>query len=124
MGIHSEFLPARTSRKDQAYDFIKRYILREGRSPTMEDVGAALGVSDTRAKALVKKLSAEKMIVRPAGGQRAITIPGLLEQHLIEQLRAQGVIVDEDFLIDGVARAFPKGHLPLVAVIEHIPDAQ
>ncbi len=121
MGIHVEVLPALPSRKLQAYEFIKRYILRERRSPTMDEIAIALGVSDTRAKALVRKLSLDKMIVRPAGGQRAITIPGLIEQDLLDRLHGMGVKVNADFL-NGAVGAFPKGHLPLVAIIEHVPD--
>lgn len=118
MGIHVEVLSARPSRKHQAYDFIKSYILREGRSPAMGEIAIALGVSDTRAKALVKKLALERMISRAAGAQRGISIPGLMEQHIAERLRAAGLRMDDDF---GPA-PFPQGHLPLVAIIEHVPD--
>lgn len=118
MGIHVEVLTARPSRKQQAYEFIKSYILREGRSPAMGEIAVALGVSDTRAKALVKKLAQELMINRAAGAQRGISIPGLMEQHIAERLRAAGVRMDGDF----AASAFPQGHLPLVAIIEHIAD--
>lgn len=119
MGDWVEVLPVLPRRKQQAFEFIRRYLLSHGRSPTMEDIAIALGVSDTRAKALVKKLAAEKMIVRPPGGQRAITIPGLIEQHLLDRLHALGVVVNQDFLNDDT---FPKGHLPVVAIIEHNPD--
>ncbi|WP_230630665.1 hypothetical protein [Sphingomonas sp. Leaf37] len=118
MGIHVEVLAAQPSRKQQAYEFIKRYILREGRSPAMNEIAMALGVSDTRAKALVRKLSLDQMISRSAGAQRGISIPGLMEQHIAERLRAAGVRMDSDF--DAVP--LPQGHLPLVAIIEHVPD--
>jgi SOS-response transcriptional repressor LexA len=118
MGIHVEVLSAQPSRKQQAYDYIKHYILREGRSPAMGEIAIALGVSDTRAKALVKKLALEQMISRAAGAQRGISIPGLMEQHIAERLRAAGVRMDDDF----APAPFPQGHLPLVAIIEHVPD--
>lgn len=118
MGVIVEVLPTGASRKEQAYDYIKRYILREGRSPSMGEIAVALGVSDTRAKALVKKLALEKMISRAAGAQRGIGIPGLMEQHIAERLRAAGVRMDGDF----EASPLPQGHLPLVAIIEHVPD--
>lgn len=122
MGVYSEVLPARTSRKQQAYDYTCTYTLEHGRSPAMGDVAVALGVSDTRAKALVKKLAVEKMIFRAAGAQRAITVPGLIERQLIERMRQMGIVVNEDFMgLDGVL-PFPQGHLPLVAILEHIPD--
>ena len=122
MGVIIEGLPARVSRKHQALEFISTYILRHGRSPAMNEIAAALGVSDTRAKALVKKLAAEQMIERAAGAQRAISVPGLLERHLLERMRGMGMVVNEDFNRADHALPLPQGHLPLVAIIEHIPD--
>lgn len=115
-------LPAGASRKAQALAFISAYIVREGRSPAMGEIATALGVSDTRAKALVKKLAVEKMIERAPGAQRAISVPGLLERHLIERMRAMGVVVNEDFTRPDALLPLPQGHLPLVAIIAHIPD--
>lgn len=119
MGVYSEILP---SRKQQALDFISGYILEHGRSPAMREIALALDVSDTRAKALVKKLAFEKMIERAAGAQRAITVPGLLERQLIERMRQLGIVVNEDFANADRVRPLPQGHLPLVAILEHIPD--
>jgi SOS-response transcriptional repressor LexA len=115
MGAYSEVLPAKISRKQQALDYISEYILEHGRSPAMGEIALALGVSDTRAKALVKKLAFEKMIERAAGAQRAITVPGLLERQL-------GVVVNDDFKRGDRVLPLPQGHLPLVAILEHIPD--
>lgn len=122
MGVIGEVLPAPTGRKQQALDFISDYILRFGRSPAMSEIAVALGVSDTRAKALVKKLAAEQMIERAAGAQRAISVPGLIERHLLERMRGMGMVVNEDFVQPTRAMPLPQGHLPLVAIIEHIPD--
>lgn len=122
MGEITEVPPAKLSRKQQAYDFISAYILENGRSPAMGEIAEALGVSDTRAKALVKKLAFEKMILRAAGAQRAITIPGLLERQLLERMRAMGIVVDDDFKNGLSPRPLPQGHLPLVAILEHNPD--
>lgn len=121
MGCEVAVLPALPSRKQQAYEFIKSYILRHRRSPTMEEIAIALGVSVTRAKALVRMLALDKMIERPVGGQRAITIPGLIEAELLDRLHQLGITVNADF-VDGAVATFPKGHLPLVAIIEHDPD--
>lgn len=88
----------------------------------MGEIAIALGVSDTRAKALVKKLAFEKMIERAAGAQRAITVPGLLERQLLARMRAMGVVANEDFNRADRARPLPQGHLPLVVILEHIPD--
>lgn len=122
MGAFSEVLAAPVSRKQQAYDFISEYILEHGRSPAMADIALKLGVSDTRAKALVRKLSVEKMILRPPGGQRAITVPGLLERHLLDRMRKMGFVINDDFKHLDHVLPLPQGHLPLVAIIEHIPD--
>jgi SOS-response transcriptional repressor LexA len=122
MGAYSEVLPAKTSRKQQALDYISEYILEHGRSPAMGEIALALGVSDTRAKALVKKLAFEKMIERAAGAQRAITVPGLLERQLLERMRSMGVVVNDDFKNGDRVLPLPQGHLPLVAILEHIPD--
>jgi SOS-response transcriptional repressor LexA len=122
MGAFTGVLPTRPSRKQQALDYISEYILDNGRSPAMGEIADALGVSDTRAKALVKKLAFEKMIERAAGAQRAITVPGLLERQLIDRMRQMGVVVNEDFKHGDRVLPLPQGHLPLVAVLEHIPD--
>ena len=122
MGAYSEVLPARSSRKQQALDFISEYILEHGRSPARGEIAVALGVSDTRAKALVKKLAFEKMIERAAGAQRAITVPGLLERQLLERMRQMGAVVNDDFNQADRVLPLPQGHLPLVAILEHIPD--
>jgi SOS-response transcriptional repressor LexA len=122
MGVYSEVIPTKTSRKQQALDYISEYILEHGRSPAMGEIALALGVSDTRAKALVKKLAFEKMIERAAGAQRAITVPGLLERQLLDRMRSMGVVVNEDFKSGDRVLPLPQGHLPLVAILEHIPD--
>lgn len=113
-----------SSRKDQALAYICSYIVREGRSPTMLEIAAALSVSDTRAKALVKKLAAEKMLERSPGAQRGITVPGLMERHILERIRAAGGKVDGDFLCPLQSLPFPQGNLSLVAIIDHIPDPE
>ena len=71
---------------------------------------------------MVKKLAFEKMIERAAGAQRAITVPGLLERQLLNRMRQMGVVVNEDFASADRVLPLPQGHLPLVAILEHIPD--
>ena len=46
MDAYSEVLRAKTSRKQQALDYISEYILEHGRSPAMSEIALALGVSD------------------------------------------------------------------------------
>lgn len=108
-----------TSRRDQAFDFIRAYIVRHGNSPSMEDVRIALGVSKTRAKALVHQLAVAKMIDRVPGAQRGISIPGLFRELVLDELRRDGYVVDKD-VVSGMP--CPEGHLPLVAILEHVPS--
>ncbi len=113
-----------SSRKDQALAYISDYIVREGRSPSMREIAISLSVSDTRAKALVKKLAAEKMIDRAPGAQRAITVPGLMDRHLIERMRGMGMKIDDDFVCPPDVVPLPQGNLSLVAILDHIPDSE
>ncbi|MEG8040484.1 hypothetical protein QP166_14455 [Sphingomonas sp. LR60] len=106
------------SRRDEAYDFIRSYIVRHGHSPSMEDVRIALGVSKTRAKALVHQLATAKMIERVPGAQRGISIPGLFRQLVLDELRRDGYVVDADVVSGGPCT---QGHLPLIAILEHVP---
>ncbi len=114
-----------TSKKDEALAFISEYIVRDGRSPTMREIATFLAVSDTRAKALVKKLAADKMIERAPGSQRAITVPGLMDRHIMQRMRELGnFVINDDFLCPLQSLPLPQGHLPLVAIIDHIPATQ
>jgi SOS-response transcriptional repressor LexA len=107
------------SRKAQALAYISDYLVRNGHSPSIVDIGRALGVSRTRAKALLHQLAVDRMIERAPGAQRAISVPGLKTRIAVEQLREAGWSVDEDIQR---AEAFPQEHLPLVAVIAHVAD--
>ena len=114
-----------SSKKDQALAFISDYIVRAGRSPTMREIALFLAVSDTRAKALVKKLAADKMIERAPGSQRAITVPGLMDRHIQQRMREMGgFVINNDFLCPLESLPLPQGHLPLVAIIDHIPATE
>ena len=107
------------SRRDEAYEFIRSYIVQRGHSPSIEDVRIALGVGKTRAKALVHQLAVAKMIERVPGAQRGISIPGLVRDLVIEELRREGFVVNNDALTGGPC---PQGHLPLIAILEHVPS--
>jgi SOS-response transcriptional repressor LexA len=111
-----------SGKRDQALAFISEYIVREGRSPAIGEIAVALGVGLSRAKALVKKLAEEKMINRAPGSQRAITVPGLMDRHIEQRMREMGgFVINGDFICPLKTLPFPKGHLPLVAIIDHIP---
>ena len=113
------FRPPQLSRKAQALAFIEQFLTTKGHSPTIGEIAQALGVSDTRVKSLIHVLAQERAIVRAPGAQRGISVPGLAERAAIAQLRAAGWKIDEDVRHAG-PEGFPKGHLPLVAVIKHI----
>lgn len=122
MGADQGLMPVgvEVSRKAQAYAFIRHYIMTMGHSPSIGDVAKALGVGPTRAKALVHQLSKEKAIERAPGAQRAISIPGLFDALVKDRLRRDGWRVDREDI--ELFTACPQGHLPLVAILEHIPD--
>lgn len=101
-------------RKGEALAFIRSYIVHHGHSPSIENIRLALGVSKTRAKALVHQLAAAKAIERVPGAQRGISIPGLARELVIEELRREGLVVS-------VGDPCPQGHLPLLAILAQIP---
>lgn len=105
-------------RKAEAYAFICDCLVRTGVSPSIGEIAAALKVSRTRAKALVHQLANDRAIERAPGAQRAISIPGLFEQLVIDRLRSDGWTVDRDVLD---APPCTQGHLHMVAILEHIP---
>lgn len=105
-------------RRDQAYAFITTFLIERGYSPSIVEIADGLGVGKTRAKALLHQLAVLKMIERVPGSQRAIRVPGLSEQLVIDKLRADGWKVDRDL---EVVQACPQEHLALVAILEHVP---
>lgn len=127
MGLPTDESVASTShagggRKAEALTYIVQYLLREGRSPGMEEIGLALGVGKSRARALVDALTAEGKVTRARGSQRGISVPGIEREILIALMRQHGFVVNEDFNGLGSVVPLPKAYPPLVAIIEHIPD--
>lgn len=109
--------PALT-REQEAYEWIRGYIVRTGQSPSINELMAGIGVGKTRAKALVHRLAVKKMIDRTPGAQRGISIPGLFRELVLAELRRDGYVVDRDVVVGGPC---PQGHLPLIAILEHVP---
>lgn len=83
-----------SSRKLQALDFIKRYFLEWGHSPTLSEISAELGISAKRAHELVHQLAAQKMIEHLAGKTRGIRLidhgDELSEADVLVRLSALG----------------------------------
>jgi SOS-response transcriptional repressor LexA len=112
------------SRKIAALDFIKRYFAEWGHSPSLAELGAALGVSKPRASELVEQLSVEKQILHTRGKRRGIALidpAGEMSQaDALLRLRALGWAIDNG----GKAVAPPSltnpelSHLPL---LDHDP---
>lgn len=118
LGIGSTVPAKALTRKEQALNWIRHYIETTGHSPSMGDVALGLGVSLTRAKALVHQLTREKRIDRTPAAQRGISVPGLFEELVLKKLRERGFIVDGDI----TGRPCPQEQLQLVALLEHIPE--
>lgn len=66
--------PTRRSRKLIALDFIRRYFVQYGESPSLDEIGAALEVSKQRASELVEQLSQDEQLYRIAGKRRGIRL--------------------------------------------------
>lgn len=110
-----------TSRKAQALAFIEQFLTDSGHSPTIGEIAGALRVSGTRAKALVHALASDQSIVRTPGTQRGISVPGMARRKVLAELAAEGWKINAgERRIEGPG-GFPKGHLPIVAVLSHIP---
>lgn len=117
IGIASSVPAEPLTRKEQALAWIRSYIETTGHSPSMGDVALALGVSISRAKALVHQLTREKRIYRAPGAQRGISIPGLFKELVLKELREQGYVVDRDI----TTPPYPQEQLQLVALLDHVP---
>ena len=107
---------ARPSRKADALAFITRYLVEHGHSPSIGDVAAALKVGRTRAKALIHQLAQDKAIERAPGAQRAISVPGLFDQLVVDRLRADGWTVNP--LERSISPPCPQEHLSLMPALE------
>lgn len=106
-----------SGRPAEAFAYICDCLFR-GYSPSIGELAGFLGVSRSRAKALIHYLANKQAIERAPGAQRAISIPGLFDQLVIDKLRREGWKVDRD-VVD--AKPCTQGHLHMVAILEHIP---
>ncbi len=121
--------PTMVSRKIQALRFIKEFYAEWGSSPSLEEIGAALGVSRQRAHALVCKLDADRAIMRRPGN-RGILLPDpalmMSRSDALLLLQASGWKVS----VDGANVGMPacdvwpltESGLPLIPELDHIPD--
>ncbi len=129
MNARYRLKPTIVSRKLQALRFIKEFYAEWASSPSLEEIGAALGVSRQRAHALICKLEADRLIVRRPGN-RGILLPDpalmMSRSDALLLLQASGWKVS----IDGANLGLPandiwpltENGLPLIAELDHIPD--
>lgn len=117
--------PRMVSTKLQVLDFAKAYFLRWGRSPSYGEIGNAVGINRSRARDMVRTLTAEGEILRESGDRRRMSFPGLEQQvsegDAILALRAAGWTVNPDGQVfqRSTASTFPP--LPRVPELEQIP---
>ncbi|WP_260591502.1 hypothetical protein [Sphingomonas sp. TF3] len=117
--------PSMVSTKLQVLDFAKAYFLRWGSSPSYGEIAGAVGIGRSRARDMVRTLTAEGEILRAPGDRRRMSFPGL-EQHVSEgdailALRAAGWTVNPDGQVfeRSTASTFPP--LPRVPELEQTP---
>lgn len=107
-----------SARKDQALAYIKWRLIEDGHAPLVRELAGALGVGETRAKALISRLSRDRQIEVQTGVHRGIVVPGLEDEITLGRLKAAG------WRVNGSDRTLtppcPKEHLPLIDALDHI----
>ena len=122
MGEPLRLSPTMRSRKLQALTFVKRYFAIWGKSPTLSEIAAALGVSIKRAHELVEQLSDEEQLRRIRGKRRGIELidrgEEFSEADALLRLRALGWAIDEE--VQRVGKTQPPLARPLTE--KGLPD--
>lgn len=115
--------PTMRSRKLLALEFIRAFWAERDCSPTLSEIGAALGhVPNSSVSAIVRRLAREGLIGHRPGVYRGITLPSRRDEAL-RILRAEGLPAHE--LIARIAPGADSGTnaaLPLVPELDHVPD--
>lgn len=95
--VENEFrlTPAMTSRKLQVVSFAKQYLERWGRSPSYGEIAAAIGISPSRARAVVRSAVKDGLMYRQRGARRGISFPrppltSAEAEELLARLREAG----------------------------------
>jgi SOS-response transcriptional repressor LexA len=133
MGEPLRLTPTMSSRKVQALDFIKRYFAEWGRSPSLGEIGAALGVSRQRAHELVAQLKSEAYIRNTAGQRRGLRLVdpkqemSVADALLVLSEAGWKVFNDVQFValpLGEMAEPLTFPELPEVADLDHIPPIE
>lgn len=110
-------------RRDEVLAFVMERLVRDRVSPTAGEIAAHFGFSEARAKQLVKQLIELRRLERTPGAKRGLRVVDVAEtRHLLQDvMRALGWVAAEPM---GPLEAFPNSQLPLVAVLDHIPEVE
>lgn len=97
MGIRAQarLTPAMSSRKLLVKGFIERFFAEHGVGPSLSEIAAELDTNRSRVQAAIRQLARDKLIDYIPHAPRGVRPVGLANRA-IEQLRAEGWIIDED----------------------------
>jgi SOS-response transcriptional repressor LexA len=109
-------------KRDQALAFIIDRIARSGVSPSLGEIASALGVSDTRAKELVKQLIALRLVEHTPGTQRSLRVRDVATSRTLLDRSLRHLGWSTAGPMEKLAGPFPKGQLPTLPPFEHLPD--
>ena len=109
-------------KRDQVLAFVIERIAKSGTSPSFDEIGRALRVSNTRAKELVAQLVQLGLIEKTPGAQRSLKVCDVSKSRslLDQSLRRLGWAAAEP--MGELQQPFPKGQLPRLPAFEHLPD--
>ncbi|QIG80088.1 LexA family protein [Stakelama tenebrarum] len=115
-----------SSRKFQLLGWIKGYFAEHGVSPATREMAAAIGVSTTRVRALLRRLEAEGLIIRLKGVERGIRLPEMADE--LSDAEIAIALVARGWKVNPATRsatgAFPDRNLPQLPPLVHIPDIE
>lgn len=125
MGAPFHPTPTMVSRKVAALEFIKRYIVEWGVSPSIGEIANALGTNRSRISQILHQLASEGSIVRKTGERRNITLPDKVVEA-VQLLRRAGYKVNGDAkeLVGPHGFIVTNPTLPLLPELDHIPDIE
>jgi len=128
MGSQLRLSATMASRKLQALAFIKEYFARWGRSPSYDEIAAALGITGARVHAIVGELAAGGDIIRSMGARRGISLPEPMDQisegDALLKLRQIGWRIDGELLQPDALPTLRNTRLPGRPALVHIPDIE
>ncbi|HEX7852304.1 MAG TPA: hypothetical protein VF503_01250 [Sphingobium sp.] len=113
--------PTMVSRKHQVLAFIEQYYAVHGIGPSLSEMANAVGTNKPRVADLIRRLEREGRLHRIPGRARGVW-PIAAHEAAIQLLRQRGFVVDIDILTVAPPPPVTNEKLPLVPVLDHIPD--